>query len=153
MSSAKINIGGKMESRARIWTFTINNPDEKDESHLTHEKFLGGIKKLVWQIEEGEKKTPHIQGVVQFYNQVTFRNVQKKLPRAHVEICKNFFASQTYCQKKEGQIKGPFIYPEKKKKMTEAEIVEYLHRENPFKCTASKESIEWLYRKMVDLEM
>ncbi len=122
MSRVKNESVLKVQSRARIWCFTINNPDEKEESHLSHQNFLSGTRSLIWQIEEGKEKTPHIQGVVQFKNQITFAQMKNKLPTAHIEICKNFPASKTYCQKKEGRIKGPFIYPEKRKKLTDIEI-------------------------------
>ncbi len=128
MSKVKEPVKRKVATRARIWCFTINNPDEKDESQLSQEKFLSGIKSMVWQIEEGEKKTPHIQGVMQLKNQMTFDTIKKKLPGAHIEVCKNFNASKHYCQKDEGRIKGPFIYPEKDKKMTEKEISLYWKR-------------------------
>lgn len=112
MSKEKNKSVSKVATRARIWCFTINNPDEKDESHLSQENFLIGVKNLIWQLEEGEQKTPHIQGVIQLKNQMTFSVIKKKLPDgAHIEICKNFNASKHYCQKIEGRIRGPFIYP------------------------------------------
>lgn len=123
MSKVKNPAVKKIGTRARIWTFTINNPDEKEESHISHEKFLNGIKSMVWQIEEGEKKTPHIQGVVQMKNQVTFETMKKKLPEgAHIEVCRNFNASKHYCQKDSGRIRGPYIWPVVRK-LTEKEIV------------------------------
>ncbi len=115
MSKVKIPSPTKVQSRARIWCFTINNPDEKDESHLSHQNFLNGVKSLHWQIEEGKNRTPHIQGVIQFKSQINFKNVKNKLPNAHIEICKNFIASKHYCQKEEGRISGPFIFPSKRK--------------------------------------
>lgn len=132
MSKAIISTKRKLATRARIWCFTINNPDEKDESHLSHEKFLSGIKSLIWQVEEGEKKTPHIQGVVQFKNQMTFDTVKKKLPGAHIEVCKNFMASKHYCQKDDGRIRGPFLYPEKRRRMNDMEISLYWKSQNPY---------------------
>ncbi len=127
MSKEKKSTGEKIQSRARIWCFTINNPDEKDESHLSQEKFLIGIKSIIWQLEEGEQKTPHIQGVVQLKNQMTFSTIKKKLPEgAHVEVCKNFNASKNYCQKEEGRLKGPYIYPSPIK-WTDKEIGTYIN--------------------------
>ncbi len=77
---------------------------------------------MIWQIEEGEKKTPHIQGVIQMKNQVTFETMQKKLPPGtHIEICRNFNASKHYCQKEDGRIRGPFKYPVVKR-LTEKEM-------------------------------
>ncbi len=124
MSKEKNKSTPKVGSRARIWTFTINNPDEKEESHLSQSKFLNGTRSMIWQIEEGEKKTPHIQGVIQMKNQVTFATMQKKLPPGtHIEVCRNFNASKHYCQKDDGRIRGPYIYPVVKK-LTEKQITQ-----------------------------
>ncbi len=132
MSDPKIKRGRKVATRARIWCFTLNNPDEKEESQLSHENFLSGCKQLIWQVEEGEKKTPHIQGVVQMKNQVTFETMKKKLPGAHLEVCKNFNASKHYCQKDDGRIRGPFLYPGKRKNLTSRQIANLMKEENPF---------------------
>ncbi len=119
----------KVPTRARIWCFTINNPDEKEESQLSHEKFLGEIKSIIWQVEEGKEKTPHIQGVIQFKNQITFGQIKKKLPTAHLEVCRNFAASKLYCQKDEGRLRGPYLYPLARKKVSEKEISLYWKKE------------------------
>ncbi len=130
MSRAKKEGPSKVPSRARIWTFTINNPDEKMESHLSHPKFLSSVQTMTWQMEEGEEKnTPHIQGVVQFKNQMSFEVVKKKLPNAHIEICRNFPASKIYCTKEAGRLKGPFSYPVKRQKLTSDEISKYWKQE------------------------
>ncbi len=125
MSRAKKPVKSKVQSRARIWCFTINNPDEKEESHLSHPEFLTGVQTMIWQVEEGVEKTPHIQGVMQFKNQATFNQVKNKLPTAHIEICRNFPASKTYCQKETGRIRGPFYHPMLVKKMTSEDICLY----------------------------
>ncbi len=127
-SGVKSKVALEKQSRSRIWCFTINNPDEKDESHLSQQNFLGFVKCLVWQIEEGKNNTPHIQGVVQFKNQMTFGNVKKKFPSAHLEVCRNFPASKLYCQKKEGRIKGPFFHPTVRAKMSHKDICLYMKR-------------------------
>ncbi len=147
MSKVKSPVVPKVQTRARIWCFTINNPDEKDESHLSQEKFLRGIKSLTWQIEEGEKNTPHIQGVVQFKNQMTFDTMKKKFPGAHIEVCKNFNASKHYCQKEEGRISGPYFHPQKAKKMNDIAISEYLRENNPFNFEELKEEIEKMVKR------
>lgn len=126
MSQVKKKVVPKVPSRGRIWCFTINNPDEKEQSHLSHPNFLENVKSLIWQLEVGEKNTPHIQGVVQFNNQILFAQVKKKLPTAHIEICRNFPASKSYCQKKSGRLEGPFIYPGPVKKLTSREISELM---------------------------
>ncbi len=132
MSLAKKPVVKKVALRARIWCFTINNPTAEEESHLSHVNFLSEIKSCVWQMEEGKNNTPHIQGVIQFKNQITFGQIKKKLPTAHLEVCKNFPASKLYCQKDDGRLNGPFIYPGPKKKLTREIISAMMKADNPF---------------------
>jgi hypothetical protein len=54
-------------SRSRAWCFTINNPAE-DFWLLSEEVKYEHIKYVVYQKEQGESKTPHIQGYVYFTN-------------------------------------------------------------------------------------
>lgn len=93
--------------RSRSWFITINNPSfEKDLKNL---KLLGlSSQSFCFQLEEGENNTPHFQGTFKFKNQVTFNSMKKKLPRAHIEVCRNFNASIDYCSKSKGRIQGPW---------------------------------------------
>lgn len=102
----------KQRLRSRIYCFTLNNPGEHgfiDMSHLSHIFDALGAKSYVYQLEEGDNKTPHLQGVVQFQNQIEFNSVKQIHNAIHWEICKNFKASITYCSKAEGRIEGPWI--------------------------------------------
>lgn len=94
--------------RNRNWCFTINNPDEKDQIILENSLEME-CNAFVWQLEEGEEKTEHIQGCLKFENARSFNSVKKLLPRAHIEICKNWNASIRYCQKAEGRLGEPHI--------------------------------------------
>ena len=80
-------------SRARIFTFTRNNPG------TTHAEDTTDCKYMVYGNEVGELGTPHRQGVIQFKNAKTEDAVRKILKGCHVEICKSFAASIVYCKK------------------------------------------------------
>ncbi len=146
-SDEKKRIERKDATRARIWCFTINNFDEKDQAHLTQTKFQNGAKYVCWQIEEGKNEVPHIQGVVQFKSQKSFKTLKKEMPRAHLEVCRNLEASKIYCQKKDTRIDGPFIYPNPKKKMTIKEICQKMKEINPYKF------INWIPEEVSEAEM
>lgn len=94
----------KSSARSRHWCFTINNNIVSDIDTI---KVL--FEKYVFQIEVGETGTKHIQGYGYFKNPRSFGSLKKKLPRAHIEICRNPQASIGYCQKLEGRLEGPWL--------------------------------------------
>lgn len=58
------------------------------------------ITKYVFQEEIGEeKKTPHLQGVVQFKNQISFTTLKEFHNKIRWSKCKNLKASIKYCSK------------------------------------------------------
>lgn len=81
--------------RSRIWTLTINNPNDTDDTALKE------IWKYHYQYEIGENGTRHIQGVIKYKNAVSFESVKKQFPTAHIERCRNLKASINYCSKSE----------------------------------------------------
>lgn len=96
-------------SRFRSWCFTINNPNVKDIEHLY--KLKPKCKRAAFQLEKGEEYgTEHVQGVIQLKHGITFSSLKKKLPRAHLEICRDLQASFKYCTKEEGRIDEPIIW-------------------------------------------
>lgn len=92
-------------NRVRTWCFTLNNYTEEDCVSLSHNKWHNlEINKCVFQEELGLKKlVPHLQGVVQFKNQVSFSTLKELDSRIHWEKCKNLKASIKYCSKKESR--------------------------------------------------
>lgn len=104
--------------RARCYVFTLNNPSEKGFSDLAHlaQIFRNfGAKSWVYQLEEGEQKTPHVQGVIQFENPKDFSCVKEMISKAHWEKCKNFRKSILYCSKTP-RLEGPYYHNVKVKK-------------------------------------
>lgn len=92
-------------NRSRTWCFTYNNPEEK---HKDIEKLLNDTSKYMFQLEIGDSKTEHYQGVLKYRNARSFDSMKKLLPLAHWEKCNNFKASVEYCRKDEGRVGGPW---------------------------------------------
>jgi len=63
------------------------------------EEMFDRAKDYVAQDEIGDEGTPHIQGVVRFKLQKDLAAVKLALPRAHLEICRDYEASKEYCAK------------------------------------------------------
>lgn len=83
--------------RARCWSITINNPEEKDLKC----DYPGW--KLQGQFEEGEQGTRHFQGMLET-PQVRFSAVKRAFPRGHIEVARNKQALQQYVNKDETRV-------------------------------------------------
>ena len=97
------------EKKRRTFVFTVNNPEDGVGTVgtllLAHKAI-----KYVYQLEQGEQETLHLQGFVQFKNAISFQSLKKILPRAHIEKCNNIDASISYCQKIDTRVDGPWSY-------------------------------------------
>ncbi len=91
----------RVRNRARSWCFTLNNYIEEDVVTLSHPKWENmGAKKIVFQEEIGEdSKIPHLQGVVQFNESVSFSSLKAFHDKIHWEKCRDLKASIKYCSK------------------------------------------------------
>lgn len=92
-------IGNTKRFRSRKYCFTINNytVEEKEKvlSHLNEES-----KCWIVGYEIGKEGTPHIQGFVEYKNQVDFNKLKKIMPRAHIEVAKGTLRQNIdYCSK------------------------------------------------------
>jgi len=102
-------------SKGKHFCFTSNNPSEEDLNKLA--EIAPQCQFLIYQLEVGESKTPHIQGFISFPKDTYFRNVQKILSflssTPHIETAKGSpLQNRVYCSKAEGRIKGPFEFGE-----------------------------------------
>jgi len=84
--------------RGRNWQITINNPTLEDDTKIR------GLEKFIFQYEQGEKGTIHIQGMIGYKNPVSFESIKKILPTAHIEMANNYKALLEYCKKSETSI-------------------------------------------------
>ena len=91
------------------WCFTLNNPEKNPE-------FIEGVHQyLVYQLEQGENGTPHLQGTVQFKSKKALKGAKATISeRAHMEPMRasDPKASIDYCKKEEGRLDGPWEYGE-----------------------------------------
>ncbi len=90
-------------NRARTWCFTLNNYTTDDIVLLSHNKWQEiEISKYVFQEEIGKsQQTPHLQGVVQFKNQISFTTLKEFHNKIRWSKCKNLKASIKYCSKQD----------------------------------------------------
>lgn len=89
--------------KTRNYCFTWNNPSE--DAPITIRDI--GARYCIYQLEEGEAGTPHLQGLLIFKSQKSFSSVKLLLPLCHLEQCRNVAASIKYCSKEEGRLEPP----------------------------------------------
>jgi len=65
-----------------FWSMTINNYDDNDLA-LVQNGYPDYMRELVWQLEEGEQGTPHIQAWIKLQRQQRLSFVKKLFPRGH----------------------------------------------------------------------
>ncbi len=110
-------------NRSRSWCFTWNNYTTENLSHLSHPNFFKTeIIKLIFQEEVGKNKTKHLQGFVQFKNQIDFKKIKDYLPKCHIEKCKSVAASIKYCSKEDTRLGTRYTYGITKSEMAVREI-------------------------------
>lgn len=87
-------------SRAKRWFFTINNPTADDDARMAAVT-QNDCAYAIWQLEEGESRTPHYQGFVVFESRVRRPHLQKLFsPRGRYEVARGTIAQcKTYCSK------------------------------------------------------
>lgn len=109
-----------INEKCTYWVFTINNPKDRWEGDLgealtnvfnKHPEVL----RAVWQLEQGEKETPHIQGYLELDSKKRKRRKEmaKILPDAYLAPrYKNSseHKARQYCMKEKGRLEGPWEY-------------------------------------------
>ena len=69
-----------LDKRYRYWVFTLNNPVmPMADPPISVEKWRTKPRYMIYQLEEGENGTPHLQGYVAFQNPVRGRTLSKCL--------------------------------------------------------------------------
>jgi hypothetical protein len=88
------------------WVFTINNPTSEDCPKDWH-----NYKYLVYQLEQGEEGTKHLQGYVVFNSVKRMTALKKIHARAHWERRRGSHKeAKDYCMKEESRLEGPFEF-------------------------------------------
>lgn len=102
-------------SMARNWCFTLNNPTVVDIARCKALVEDGVATYAVFQLEEGEQGTPHLQGYVTLVKKVRMTTLKTKLApmQPHLEVASgNAAQNRKYCTKAEGRLDGPWEYGE-----------------------------------------
>ncbi len=98
-------------NRSRSWCFTWNNYTPENLSHLSQPNYFPQeIKKMIFQEELGKENTKHLQGFIQFKNQIDFRQIKKYLPKCHLGKCNSVTASIKYCSKEDTRSGTRYTY-------------------------------------------
>ncbi len=83
-------------SRLRKACFTLNNYSEEEYNKITQS--FSTFKYVIGK--EGDEKTPHLQGYVEFNKQLSFKQIKEMIPRAHIEKPRgNRDQNIAYCSK------------------------------------------------------
>lgn len=93
----------------------MNNPGEKDDPVYDPSK----VQYLCYQLEKGEKGTPHYQGVCQFRDKNTTMSKAKEIVGARAHLEKMHGSPEQaidYCKKEDTRVRGPWEFGEYLKK-------------------------------------
>lgn len=84
--------------------FTINNPVDDTLGAIPD-----WVKYAVWQVEQGESGTRHIQGYAELKSRKALSVLKEWLPTAHIERRRGTAdQARGYCMKEETRLSGPF---------------------------------------------
>lgn len=102
--------------QGKFWCWTINNPTVEEEETLQTLHILSGeVQYLVFQKEQGEQGTQHLQGYVEFSSRKTLRQAKVILgtQRIHLERRRGTAdQARIYCIKEDGRLDGPWEFGE-----------------------------------------
>lgn len=106
----KIDSFLKMSKRQKVERYksiiiTLNNPELKLQEFV--DKVKGRCTYDRVQLEEGENKTPHFQGVFHLKNQMTLTAIKAAFGECHVEKVADWPKAIEYCGKEDTRKEGP----------------------------------------------
>lgn len=94
------NTNKKPRIQGFAWLFTLNNYTNEDILSIT-DPVKSQKYQYIFQEEKGEMGTEHLQGYLKYHKKVSFNEVKKLMPKAHIEQAKNKYACMNYCKKAE----------------------------------------------------
>lgn len=95
-------------SQSINWVFTINNPANNDLPSQ-----WANVRYCIWQREEGENGTPHLQGYVVMKSKKSLRQMKELNATAHWETRKGkHHQAKAYASKEDTRKEGPWSFGE-----------------------------------------
>lgn len=95
----------------RMWVCTLNNPDSTTvAAYLESWTTKAGACYATGQLEKGKEGTSHVQFFVQFKEQKRIGTLKKFCKKAHFTGVKWNNGADTYCNKEETRVEGPWTY-------------------------------------------
>lgn len=96
-------------TQSRAWCFTLNNPVRDEPIPDAEDPTKWGAQYLVYQLEEGDSSTPHLQGYLYFPSNRRLAALKRLCPRGHFEPRRGTHdQARDYCRKEEGRLDGPW---------------------------------------------
>lgn len=94
-------------TRTAYWVFTLNNPEPP--YNVLPPELAASTKYAVWQLEQGEQGTKHLQGYLELDKRRQLGAVRRLLPRAHLEPRRGSRGQATaYARKEDTRLEGPW---------------------------------------------
>ncbi|MBQ8207036.1 MAG: hypothetical protein IJZ77_06190, partial [Bacilli bacterium] len=108
--------------------YVICRPYFKDvESAMQYFQCLESFRYCIFQLEQGEEGTKHLQGFIMFHCGKRFRTIKKMLPMAHIEKARGSNTqNRAYCSKKDTRVEGPFEVGKFAEEGARSDIKEFL---------------------------
>lgn len=107
----------------RYWALTWFHPDLTEHEGIYMDPLINirrdfeerHVVYMIYQIEKApDTGRLHIQGFVQFKNQVRLNTLKDLFPGAHCELCKGSEKdNERYCSKLDSRVAGPWVYGKK----------------------------------------
>ena len=92
-----------MDLKMRAYIFVLNNPECIELPDYEKARYI------VWQLEEGDSGTRHLQGYVELKAPQRLSAMKKWLPTAHFEVRKGTpEQARNYCMKEVTRVEGPW---------------------------------------------
>nr|QXP07784.1 MAG: replication associated protein [Arizlama virus] len=101
--------------RGTFWMWTLNNPTEEEKAAMqTIQSTCPEMKFLLYQLEEGEQHTPHLQGYLELKSRKTLRQTQSLFglgQRIHLDLRRGTQQQAVdYVTKEDGRLQGPWEF-------------------------------------------
>lgn len=100
--------------QGKFWCWTLNNPTTEEIEALKLIQLIAPeIQYLIFQLEQGQQQTPHLQGYLELTSRKTRNQVKSLLSNDRLHLERRRGTAQeaaTYCKKEDGRLEGPWEF-------------------------------------------